>query len=367
MISCIKIIKNEYMLKLESTDLANLLIHDESLLAAIIKLLKEKRFTTTTAFALKKALNISLENLSSPFISNLFLKPLSELLVQDLISAFKEVERLIYLHPTNKKVSVSSIFRSLISETDSTLSGGIAIGSCPFQTRFSMKYPLNMAKVPCSSSNIYVIRVNPRNNKSSHTIIDPDTLQGVIQPNGLLSISLNKAQENSSHTWVEGSKAQSWLMTLQVIASENNTASILYLFNSSPEILDSKDILRAFIQLKGILQRSKIKSVIKRVNEIFALLALGGNTKSGHSLESYRLPSHLISNSEVPENKYLHEVGKYLTFKVLVDQSILYYYVNAGPSTVHSFLLKSLEKQSSNSETKPVKYRNFTLLRTALK
>lgn len=355
------------MLKPESTDFANFLIHDESLLAAIIRLLREKRFATTAAFALKKVLNISIENLNSPYIYNLLLTPLNELLVQELISGFKEVERLIYLHPMTKKRNLSSAFRSLISETGSILSGDVPIARCPFQTRFSIKEPLNMAEVPCSSSDIYVIRVNPRNNKSSHTIIDPDTLQGVIQPTGLLSISLNKVQENSLHTWVEGSKAQSWLITLQVIASEKNTESILYLFNSSPELLDSTDILRAFIQLKETLQRSKRKSVIKRVNEIFNLLTLGGSTKSGHSLEPYRLPSHLISNSEFPANKYLHEAEKYLTFKVLVDESVRYYYVNFGPLNECSLLFKTLIKYSLKSNDHPVKYRNFKLLRTALK
>ncbi|MEZ9856293.1 hypothetical protein AB4347_20045, partial [Vibrio breoganii] len=100
-----------------------------------------------------------------------------------------------------------------------------------------------MATSPCSSSDIYAIRILSVNTNYAYWTIDPDTLQGVLHPGGLLALSLQHAEAESVSTPIHDALPQGWLLTLQAIAHADNSSNIRHLLNSKPSSLNAKDIL----------------------------------------------------------------------------------------------------------------------------
>ena len=290
-VSCKKIAKNKYIVKFDLTEKITFVLQLDYLLSAVIKIIKNRDFATTAAFILKNTLNIIFDNLNNIFIKKLFLKPSCELLIQDVIAGYKELERLIELQSIAKKGELSSGIRRIIAETDFKMLDGISISSYVFTSRFGAKNSFHFPETPSHSTKIYAIRINPRNSRNYYTSFDPDTLQGILQPNGLLDKSLEKAQKDSLNTLVEGNLARSWFSSLQAIANDKDKEHTLHLFNSPPEIITSLDILRASFEIEEILHRSGLKSPARNSNSLRRLLNLGGCTKSGLPINSYILPS----------------------------------------------------------------------------
>ncbi|HIF9162173.1 TPA: hypothetical protein ACX6PK_003029, partial [Photobacterium damselae] len=294
MVTCKKIAKNKYIVSIEPSEIVTHTIPNNSLLAVSINLLSEKRFSLSTAYCLANALNIAFNHLNSPFIHNLLLEPSHKVSVHDVIAGYKELERFIYLASISKKDPVSSAFRSLMSETGFIMSDGLPIVRCMFNTRFRKPNQISMATTPCSPSDIYAIRIISNNTNYAYWTIDPDTLQGLLQPGGLLALSLQHAETNSIKTPIQDQLAQNWLLTLQAIAAADSSDDIRHLLNSEPNSLDAMDVLRGFIQLEDILLQQHINSPQKKSSQLRKLLGQGGNISLGVTVNACEFNSRFL-------------------------------------------------------------------------
>ncbi|MGR5367565.1 hypothetical protein [Photobacterium damselae] len=366
MVTCKKSAKNEYMVSLEPSEIATLTIPSDSLLAISFKLLPRKRYTTSTAFCLANALNIAINHLDSPFIHNLLLEPSYKVSVHDVIAGYKELERFIEQASLVKKSSLSSAFRSLMSETEFIMSDGLSIARCMFITRFSKSNRLPMATSPCSSSDICAIRILSVNTNYAYWTIDPDTLQGVLQPGGLLALSLQHAEAESVNTPIHDALPQGWLLTLQAIAHADNNSDIRHLLNSKPSSLNAKDILKGFTQLEDILQKQNINSPQNKSTQFRKLLGRGGNISHGITVNFCEFNSRFLSKGDKTPIEQLSPPDCCFTIKVRIGESIHYYYQTALPEHPNSLLGTALTNLSRYSEETPLTYRKFLFLRRAL-
>ncbi|OEE89400.1 hypothetical protein [Vibrio crassostreae] len=366
MITCKKSAKNEYMVSLEPSEIVTHAIPNDSLLAASIKLLSEKRFTTSTAYCLANAMNIAINHLNSPFIHKLLLEPSHKLSVHDVIAGYKELEHFIEQSSLVKKSPLSSVFRSLMSETGVTMSDDLSIARCMFITRFSKSNRLPMATSPCSSSDIYAIRILSVNTNYAYWTIDPDTLQGVLHPGGLLALSLQHAEAESVSTPIHDALPQGWLLTLQAIAHADNSSNIRHLLNSKPSSLNAKDILKGFTQLEDILQQQNINSPKNKSTQFRKLLSRGGNISHGITVNSCEFNSRFLSKGDKTPTEQLSPPDCCFTIKVRIGESFRYYYQAAQSVRPNSLLGTALTNLSRDSEETPSTYRKFLFLRRAL-
>lgn len=368
MFICKRHSENDFFIENNLSKFNSFDIPKQCLLTASIKLLSHNLYKTSTAFSLCKSLNVAVKHIASPAIYNLLLSSSDKLSVNDVVAGYKELEHYIQIDMKSRYSSFSSAFRNLMSNTKFRMSDGICIEHCHFTTRFKLNNVSLMPTKLCETSNIHILRTHSSKTSAIYWTIDPDTLMGLIHPNGLLDISLRYAATKSINSPIHMDLPKNWLRTMQIIAFADNNEKIKYLFNSKPDSITAKDIFDSFFQLEEILFKYNSSAAYKKSSELRYLLNLGGKTSSGIRIKDCHFISRFsdkrkkekvdIKNQLVPEQTF--------TLKVLSDNTCSYYYLKYPTSNKKALIRTSLLHLSVHSENEPIKYLKFYKLRSLL-
>lgn len=365
MFSCNKLSKNSYAVKPCMETLKEIGGPDNCLLLAVICELSKREFSTSTAFALKNGLNIVMEHIDELDIKNLLLEEPKNVSVHHVIAGFKAFERYIEECPLSKKGPISSIVRSIVSDTGFLMNDGLSIGLCRFNTRFIKDRIILMPNEACMPSDIYAIKIKSKNTSSAYWTIDPDSLSGVIKPNGLLARSLKISQEESYVEPFNDEIPQSWLLTLQDIFDSHENDKVLHLFNSNPKDIKPLEVLMGLIQLEDILSKDGIKTPFKKSSLLRGLLVKGGSLGDVVNLSQYEFNTKLSKNSGKSHEVFTN-IDNCLPIKVMLDDSTKYYFIKKFPLSEDCIINRSLNNLSRNSNLNPFLYSKFIQLRIAV-
>ncbi len=365
MFSCNKLSKNSYAVQPCMETLKEIGGPDNCLLLAVISEVSKREFSTSTAFALKNGLNIVMEHLGAFDIKNLLLEEPKNVSVHHVIAGFKAFERYIEKYSLSKKGPISSIVRSIISDTGFLMNDGLAIGLCRFNTRFIKDRIIPMPNEACMPSDIYAIKIKSKNTSSAYWTIDPDSLSGVIKPNGLLARSLKISQDDSYIEPLNDEIPQSWLLTLQEIFESHKNDKVLHLFNSNPKDINPLDVLFGLIQLENILSNDGVKTPSKKSSLLRGLLVKGGSLGDVVNLSQYEFKSKLSKNSDKSHEVFTN-ADNCLPIKVILDESTKYYFIKKFPLSENCIINRALNNLSINSNPKPFLYSQFIQLRMAV-
>ncbi|MGR5236219.1 hypothetical protein [Vibrio alfacsensis] len=337
-------------------------LSDTCLLSAIVEEISERVFTTTTAFALKNGLNTAIEHLELLDIKNLLLEEPNNISVHYVIAGFKELERQIEQNTLSKKNSISSIFRSVVSDTGFLMNDGLSIGLCRFNTRFVKNRITPMPIEACSPSDIYAIKIKSTNSSCAYWTIDPDSLFGLIKPNGLLAIGLKKAQEESLIEPFDDYIVQTWLLTLQGIHDSEDKNEILYLLNHNPFELGPLDVLKGLTKFEYNLYQSGAKSSSLKSSLFRRLLAKGGNIGNFGDLNKYSFKTRFVKNSK-NECFDFNDVERYLPIKTIKDDLVEFHFLKTSEHLGDGALSVTINNVLNASKSDPISHSVFSALK----
>jgi len=362
--------EKEYKIITNKLTLGNLTLSGDCLLEAMLSLLRIRKTNKTICYQLKNALHLAIAGLDSLHMKNFLLEPSKNVSVNNVIAGYKAFERRLVLESCidKSKASISSAFRSLLSDTNFRLSDGTLIGQCGFVSSIRRKIrPLT--PTPCYSNDIQALRIRGENTTKAYVIFDPDALPGLMQSGGLLDLSLQQASKLSQQEPLQKIGPQHLLLALQTVTKSTNATDIKKVLNSQPGVLNAIDVLKGFTQLEDILQSANIKLARSKSAKLRSVLELGGKTLDGIKVSACEFSTRFLVGDKIrSSDEQMVPMGAIPLFskKGRGDKICHYIEVNCRPTDADALLNTALTNLSIHSEKYPLPYPAPLNIRNAL-